>query len=116
MEILASVHFVYNWHPNKNFWNIHELKTLIMDNSNPNILGHLNISDDRSITIQDSLLVNHPLQGVVGCRGWSRMKRGDEQTFGMTKKIEDIVSDKEHAFYYVTNDRNVYSEGIFSPK
>jgi hypothetical protein len=54
MEIVASVHFVCNWHPNKNCWNINELKTLIMDNNNPNILGYLNTSDDRSITIQDS--------------------------------------------------------------
>ncbi len=37
MEIVASVDFVYDWHPNKNCWNINELKTLIMDNSNPNI-------------------------------------------------------------------------------
>ena len=76
MEILASIHFVYNWHPNKNSWNINELKTLIMDNSNPNILGYLNISNDRSITIQDSSLVDHPLQGEVERRGWSQMKRG----------------------------------------
>jgi hypothetical protein len=32
-EIVASVHFVYDWHPNTNCWNINELKTLIMDNS-----------------------------------------------------------------------------------
>jgi hypothetical protein len=56
MEIVASVHFVYAWHPNKNCWNINELKTLIMVNSNPNILGYLNISDNKSITIQDSSL------------------------------------------------------------
>ena len=87
MKIVASVHFVFDWHPNKNCWNINELKTLIMDNSNPNILGYLNISNDRSITIQDSSLVNHPLQGVVECRGWAQMKRGDEQTFGVSKNI-----------------------------
>jgi hypothetical protein len=46
MEIVTSVHFVYNWHPNKNCWNINELKTLIMDNTNPNILGYLNISNN----------------------------------------------------------------------
>ena len=85
MEIVASVHFVYDWHPNTNCWNIIELKTLIMDNSNPNILGYLNISDNRSITIQDSSLVNHPLQGVKECCGWLQMKRGDEQTFGVTR-------------------------------
>ncbi len=56
-----------------------------MDNSNPNILGYLNISDNRSITIQDSSLVNHPLQGVKECCGWLQMKRGDEQTFGVTR-------------------------------
>jgi hypothetical protein len=71
MEIVASVRFVYGWHPNTNCWNINELKTLIMDNSNPNILEYLIISDNRSITIQDSSLVDHPLQGVVECRGWS---------------------------------------------
>ena len=87
MEIVAIVHFVYDWHPNQNCWNINELKTLIMDNSNPNILGYLNISNNRSITIQDSSLVDHPLQGVVECRGWSQMKRGDEQTFGVTRNI-----------------------------
>jgi hypothetical protein len=75
MDIVASVHFVYGWHPNKNFLNINELKTFIMDNSNPNILGYLNIFDNRSITIQDSSLVNHPLQRLVGCRVWSQMKR-----------------------------------------
>ncbi len=58
-----------------------------MDNSNINLLGYLNISDDRSITIQDSSLVDHSLQGVVECCGWSQMKRGDEQTFGVTKNI-----------------------------
>ncbi len=87
MEMVASVHFVYNWHPNKNCWNINEPKTLIMDNSNPNILEYLNISDNGSITIQDSSLVDHPLQGVVEHRGWTQMKRGDEQTFGVTKNI-----------------------------
>jgi hypothetical protein len=87
MEIVASVHFVYDWHANKNCWNINELKTLIMINSNPNILGYLNISEDRSITVQDSSLVDHPLQGVVECCGWSRVKRVDEQTFGVTKNI-----------------------------
>jgi hypothetical protein len=65
MEIVASVHVVYDWHPNKNCLNVNELKTLIMDNSNINLLGYLNISNDRNITIQDSLLVNHPLQRVV---------------------------------------------------
>jgi hypothetical protein len=87
MEIVASVHLVYDWHPNKICWNINELKTLIMDNSNPNILGYLNISNNRSITIQDSSLVNHPLQGVVERHGWSQMKRGDERTFGVIKNI-----------------------------
>jgi hypothetical protein len=87
MEIVASVHFVYYWQPDKNCWNIHELKTLIMDNSNPNILGYLKISEDRSITIQDSSLVGHSLQGEVERRGWSQMKRGDEQTSGVTKNI-----------------------------
>jgi hypothetical protein len=77
MEIVASVHFVYDWHPNKNCLNVNEFKTVIMDNRNINLLGYLNISDDRSITIQDSSLVNHPLQGVVECHGCSRMKRGD---------------------------------------
>ena len=67
MEIVASIHFVYDWHPNKNCWNINELKTLIMDNSNDKLLGCLNFSDNRSITIQDSSLVDHPLQGVVEC-------------------------------------------------
>jgi hypothetical protein len=87
MEKVASVHFVYNWHTNKNCWNVNEFRTLIMDNSNIKLLGCLNISDYRSITIQDSSLVNHPLQGVVECRGWAQMKRGDEQTFGVTKNI-----------------------------
>jgi hypothetical protein len=87
MEIVASVHFVYGWYPNKNCWNVNEIKTLIMDYSNINLLGYLNVSANRSITIQDSSLVNHPLQGVVECRGWPRMKRGDKQTFGVTKHI-----------------------------
>jgi hypothetical protein len=60
MEIVGSVHFVYNWHPNKNSWKVNELKTLIMDNSNIKLLECLNFSDDRSITIQDSSLVNYP--------------------------------------------------------
>jgi hypothetical protein len=38
VEIVASVHFVYDWHPNKNCWNVNELKTLIMDNSNIKLL------------------------------------------------------------------------------
>jgi hypothetical protein len=80
-------HFVYDWHPNKNCWNINLLKTFIMNNSNPIILGYLSTSDDRSIAIQDTSLVFHPLQGVVECRVWSQMKRGDEQTFGVTKNI-----------------------------
>ena len=87
METVASVHFVYDWHPNKNCWNINELNALILDSSNPNILGYLNISNDRSDTIQDSSLVDHPLQGVEERCGWSRMKWGDEQTFGVTKNI-----------------------------
>ncbi len=87
MEIVASVHFVYDWHPNKNCWIINVLKTFIMDNTNINLLGYLNISNNRSITIQDSSLVNHPLQGVVECRGWSQMTRGGEQTFGVTKNV-----------------------------
>ncbi len=87
MEIVVSVHFVYNWHPNQNCWNVNEFKTLIMDSRNIKLLGCLNISNDRSITIQDSSLVDHPLQGVVECHGWAQMKRGDEQAFGMTKDI-----------------------------
>jgi hypothetical protein len=46
MEIVASVYFVYNWHPNKNCWNVNEVKTLIMDNSNIKLLGCLNILKD----------------------------------------------------------------------
>jgi hypothetical protein len=88
MEIVASVHFVYSWHPNKISWNVNELKTLIMDNSNIKLLECLDFSNNnRSITIQDSSLVDHPLQGVVECRGWARMKWGDEHTFGVTKNI-----------------------------
>jgi hypothetical protein len=60
MEIVASVHFVYDWHPKKNCWNVNELKTLIMDNSNNKLLGCPNFSDDKSITIQDSSLDDHP--------------------------------------------------------
>ncbi len=85
MEIVMSIHFVYNWHPNKNCWNVNKLKTHIMDNSNIKLLGCLTISDDRSISIQDSSLVNHSLQGVVECHRWAQVKRGDEQTFGVTK-------------------------------
>jgi hypothetical protein len=88
MTIVGSVHFVYNWHPNKNHWNVNELKTILMDNSNIKLLGCLNISNNRSITIQESSLVNHPLQGIVECQGWARMKRGNEQTFCVTKNIE----------------------------
>jgi hypothetical protein len=87
MEIVASVHFVYDWHPNKNCWKVNELKTLIMDNSNIKLLGCMNFSRNRSITIHDSSLVDHPLQGVVERHGWAQMKRGDEQTFGVTKNI-----------------------------
>jgi hypothetical protein len=87
MRIVGSVHFVYNWHPNKNCWNVNELKTIIMDNSNIKLLGCLNFSDNRSITIQDSSLVDHPLQGVVEQQGWAQMKRGDEQTFCVTQNI-----------------------------
>ncbi len=36
MTIIGSVHFVYGWYPNKNCWNVNELKTIIMDNSNIN--------------------------------------------------------------------------------
>jgi hypothetical protein len=46
MEIVASVHFVYDWHLNKKCWNINEVKTLIMDNSNIKLLGCLNILKD----------------------------------------------------------------------
>jgi hypothetical protein len=87
MTIVGSVHFVYNWHPNKNCWNVNELKTIIMDNSNIKLLGCLNFSNDRSITIQYSSLVNHPLQGVVECQGWAQMKRDDEQNVYVTKNI-----------------------------
>ncbi len=69
MEIVASVHFVYDWQPNKNSWNDNELKTLIMDNSNIKLLECLNFFNNRSITVQDSSLFDHPLQGVVECRG-----------------------------------------------
>ncbi len=48
MEIVASVHFVYNWHPRKNCWNVNELKTLILDNSNIKLLRCLTFSNDRS--------------------------------------------------------------------
>jgi hypothetical protein len=67
MTIVESFHFVYDWHLNKNSWNVNELKTIIMDNSNIKLLECLNFSGNRSITIQDSSLVNHPLQGVVEC-------------------------------------------------
>jgi hypothetical protein len=50
-------------------------------------LGCLNFSNDRRITIQDSSLVNHPIQGVVESQGWARIKRGDEQNFCVTTKI-----------------------------
>jgi hypothetical protein len=84
---MASVHFVYDLHPKKNCWNANELKSLIMDNSINKLLGCLNFSNNRSITIQESSLVDHPLQGVVECCRWAQMKRGDEQTFGVTKNI-----------------------------
>ncbi len=71
----------------KNCWSVNELKTLIMDNSNIKLLGCLTFSNDRSIIIPDSSLVNHPLQGGVECRLWAWMKRGDDQTFGVTKII-----------------------------
>jgi hypothetical protein len=81
MEIVASVHFVYDWKTNRNCWNVNEL------NSNIKLLGCMNFSNDRSITIQDSSMFDHPLQGVVEHRGWAQMKSGDEQTFGVTKNI-----------------------------
>jgi hypothetical protein len=85
MEIVAGVCFVYDWHSKKNCWNVNELKTLIMDYKNINLLGCLSFLEDRSITIQNTSLVNHPLQGVVERWGWARMKRGNEQTFCVTK-------------------------------
>jgi hypothetical protein len=87
MTIVGSVHFVYDWHPNKNCWNVNELKTIIIDNSNIKLLGCLDFSDNISITIQDSSLVDRPLQGDMESQGWAQMKRGDEQTFCVTKNI-----------------------------
>ena len=87
MEIVANIHFVYDWHPNKNCWNVNELKTIIMDNSNIKLLGCMNFSNNRSITIQDSSLVDHTLQGIAEHRGWAQMQIGDEHTFGVTKNI-----------------------------
>ncbi len=87
MEIVASVYFVYDWHPNKNCWNVNELQTVSMDKSNIKLLWCMDFSNDRSITIQDSSLVNNPLQGVVECRRWAQMKISDEGTFGVTKNI-----------------------------
>ncbi len=86
MEIVVSIHFVYNWHSKKDCWDVNELKTIIMRNCNINLLGCLTFSNDRSITIEETSLVNHPLQGVVDCRGWARMKIGKEQTFCVTKR------------------------------
>jgi hypothetical protein len=45
MTIVGSVHFVYDWHPNKNHWNVNELKTIIMDNSNIKLLGCLTTTE-----------------------------------------------------------------------
>ncbi len=49
MEIVAGVQFVYDWHSKKNCWNVNELKTLILDYGNINLLGCLSFLEDRSI-------------------------------------------------------------------
>ncbi len=33
MDIVSSVHFVYDWYPNRNCWNMNELKSLVIRES-----------------------------------------------------------------------------------
>ncbi len=51
IEIVSSVHFVYNWHLNRNCWDINELKLIITQKGETNLLLYLSFSNDRSITI-----------------------------------------------------------------
>jgi hypothetical protein len=91
IEIVSSVHFVYDWHSNRNCWDINELKSIIMQKGDINLLLCLSFSNDRSITIQETTLVDHPTQGLVKHRGWAQMKLGDERTFCVKKRIRCYV-------------------------
>jgi hypothetical protein len=92
IEIVSSVHFVYDWHSNRNCWDINELKSIIMQKGDINLLLYLSFSNDRSITIREPTLVDHPTQGLVKHRGgWAQMKLGDERTFCVKKRIRCYV-------------------------
>ncbi len=91
IEIVSSVQFVYYWHPNRNCWDINELKSIIMQKGDINLLLCLIFSNDRSIAIQVTTLVDHPTQGLVKRRGWAQMKLGDERTFCVKKRIRCYV-------------------------
>ena len=84
-KIVSSINFVYDWHPNRNCWERNELKTLIMRQIYWSQLLELHFTKDTSISIGNTSLVDHPIQGIVPRRGWALMKQGDKRSFSVYK-------------------------------
>ena len=84
-KIVSSIHFVYDWHTNRNCWERNELKALIMPQISCSQLLELHFTKNTSISIGNTTLVDHPIQGIVPHRGWALMKQGDERSFSVYK-------------------------------
>ena len=84
-KIMSSIHFVYDWHTNKNCGERNKLKTLIMHEISWSQLLELHFTKDTSISIGNTSLVDHPIQGIVPHRGWALMKKGDKRSFSVYK-------------------------------
>jgi hypothetical protein len=86
IDIVSNVHFIYDWHSNRNCWNINELKSLVIQESNSSHLLALTYTEDIKISIDDTLLADHPIIGIASCRGGALMKKGHERSFSVYNK------------------------------
>ncbi len=75
MNIVTSLHFIYNWHLNRKCWKKNELKELIIQECSSSLLSSLSIISDRCISIDDTLLVDQPLHRIVPHKGWALIIR-----------------------------------------
>lgn len=85
-DIVASVHFVYDWHRDRNCWKKNELQKIIIEECGSSMI-YFTTTADRCISIDETLMVHHPIHGIVPRRGWALLKRGEERSFSVLKNI-----------------------------
>jgi hypothetical protein len=101
MDIVSSVRFAYDWHPNRYCWNKNELKSFVIRESRLSLLLALTFTDDIKFSIDDVFLVDHPIQGIASRRGWTSMKQGDERSCSIYKNYRTrngLVGIYEYSF------------------